>query len=116
MTRDLLVRFVVGGAIVAVFSVFGDLFRPKTFAGIFGAAPSLALATLGLTYLEQGAGYAALEGRSMIAGAVALSIYSLTSGRLALARALPVWLGMGLLWSEWLAVAVALWAIVLRAP
>ena len=37
-------------------------------------------------------------------------------GRLTLSRDLPVWIGMGLLWSEWLVVAVALWALVLRVP
>jgi Protein of unknown function (DUF3147) len=39
------VRFVAGGLIVSLFAVLGDVLRPKSFAGLFGAAPSVALAT-----------------------------------------------------------------------
>ena len=45
---DAVVRFVVGGLAVSAFSVLGDILRPKSFAGLFGAAPSIALATLAL--------------------------------------------------------------------
>ena len=44
------------------------------FAGLFGAAPSVALATLGLTIVTDGKFYAAAEGRSMIAGAIAVFV------------------------------------------
>ena len=69
-----LFRFLVGGALVSIFAVFGDVLRPKSFAGLFGAAPSIAWATLGLTFWRQGAGFAAVEGRSMMVGAVAMAI------------------------------------------
>ena len=46
---QILIRFLVGGAVVSVFALIGDLVKPKSFAGLFGAAPSVALATLGLT-------------------------------------------------------------------
>jgi uncharacterized membrane protein (GlpM family) len=72
------IRFLVGGAIVSLFAVAGDVLRPKGFAGLFGAAPSVALATLALTTLREGTQYAALEARSMMLGAIALAIY--TSG------------------------------------
>lgn len=45
----LLIRFLVGGAIVTVFSLVGEVIGPKSLAGVFGAAPSVALATLPLT-------------------------------------------------------------------
>jgi len=32
----------------------GDGLKPKSFAGLFGTAPSVALATLGLTILVDG--------------------------------------------------------------
>ncbi|MGC2753462.1 MAG: DUF3147 family protein, partial [Candidatus Acidiferrum sp.] len=67
----LIFRFVVGGIIVSIFAILGDLLKPRSFAGLFSAAPSVALATLGLTILTDGKRYAALESRSMIAGAVA---------------------------------------------
>src|ERR1051326_5094347 len=81
---QILARFLVGGAVVSLFAIIGDLLRPKSFAGIFGAAPSVALATLGLTVATHGGAYAALEGRSMMVGAVALLVYSAVLARLLL--------------------------------
>jgi Protein of unknown function (DUF3147) len=69
-------RFLAGGAIVSLFALAGDVLRPKGFAGLFSAAPSVALATLALTAYEEGKAYAALEARSMMLGAVALVIYA----------------------------------------
>jgi hypothetical protein len=46
---QILIRFLVGGAVLSVFAAIGDVLRPKSFAGLFGAAPSVALATLGCT-------------------------------------------------------------------
>ena len=46
---QLVFRFVVGGAIVTLFAALGDVLKPKSFVGLFGAAPSVAMATLGLT-------------------------------------------------------------------
>ena len=71
-----LVRFVIGSAIVSAFAIIGDVVQPKSFAGLFGAAPSVALATLALTVVSDGSSYAAIEGRSMMAGAVAFFIYA----------------------------------------
>jgi hypothetical protein len=36
---ELLIRFCVGGFIVSAFALIPDLFKPKTFAGLFGSAP-----------------------------------------------------------------------------
>jgi Protein of unknown function (DUF3147) len=76
MWKELLFRFLVGGVLVSVFALIGDLFKPKSFAGLFGAAPSVALATLGLTIAREGRAYAAIEARSMMAGAVAFFLYA----------------------------------------
>src|ERR1700710_952998 len=73
---DLLIRFFVGGMVVSVFAILGDIFRPKSFAGLFGAAPSVALATLSLTILHNGKVFASIEARSMMAGAAALMVYA----------------------------------------
>lgn len=75
---EYVLRFLIGGFVVSAFAVLGDILRPKSFAGLFGAAPSIALATLLITLLQMGAGYVALEARSMIIGAVALGVYSWT--------------------------------------
>jgi hypothetical protein len=71
-------RFLIGGIAVSVFAALGDTLRPKSFAGLFGAAPSIALATLLITLSENGGPFAAVEGRSMIVGAFALATYSWT--------------------------------------
>ena len=83
------------------FAAFGDALRPKSFAGLFGAAPSIAVATLLITLSQKGAPFAAVEGRSMILGAFALAAYSwvvcvllkkfLLSSRAATMAALVVW-------------------------
>jgi hypothetical protein len=62
---QILIRFLVGGAVVSVFALIGDVLKPKSFAGLFGAAPSVALATLGLTVATKGAPYAAIVARSI---------------------------------------------------
>ena len=71
-----LVRFIIGGALVSVFAIIGDVLKPKSFAGLFGASPSIALATLLITLSHKGGPFAAVEGRSMIVGAFALAAYS----------------------------------------
>jgi hypothetical protein len=71
-----LVRFLAGGALVASFALLGDLFQPKSFAGLFAAAPSVALATLGLTIHQRGISYGAIEARSMVVGAAAFLVYA----------------------------------------
>ena len=72
---DIVIRFVVGGVFVSAFALIGSVLKPKSFAGLFGAAPSVALGSLALTISKEGTTYAATETRSMIAGAVALLVY-----------------------------------------
>ena len=96
---------------VSIFSVISDLLKPKTFAGLFGAAPSIALATLGLTVLKDGSQYAATEARSMILGAIALAFYAAGVSYVVLRfrfSVLPVSL-VGLL--VWLGIATGLWYV-----
>ncbi len=107
------VRFLVGGIVVSAFAVIADLLKPKSFAGLFGAAPSVALATLGLTLATEGASYAATEARSMMAGAIAFFVYASVVSWLMMRYeiqalwvtvfALPLWLGIAFaIWSLWL--------------
>lgn len=74
---EYLVRFIAGGAVVSAFALIGDLLRPKSFAGLFGAAPSIALVSLSLAAIAHGSEYVMTESKSMIAGATALSAFSL---------------------------------------
>ena len=79
---NLLWRFVLGGAIVSFFALIGDVVRPKRFAGLFGGAPSVALATLALTVAGSGAATASIEARSMILGSVGFVVYACIAQRL----------------------------------
>jgi hypothetical protein len=72
---EYVVRFLVGGVVVSAFAMLGDVLRPKSFAGLFGAAPSVALATLGIAVHRYGADYAARQTWAMTAGAIALAVY-----------------------------------------
>lgn len=108
-----LIRFAVGGVVVSAFALIGDLVRPKSFAGIFGAAPSIALATLTLAVYSEGFSYASTEARSMIIGAASMMIYACLCSRVMWRSSLSVkavTLGGLVLW---LAVALLGWAVFL---
>lgn len=111
---EYLVRFLVGGMVVSAFAVLGDILRPKSFAGLFGAAPSVALATLVLTISKNGKAYAAKETHSMMAGAIAFCIYASCASRLMMRRKLPALAVTSGLIAVWLLAAFGLWFIWLR--
>jgi hypothetical protein len=111
---ELLIRVLTGGAIISVFALAGDVLKPKSFAGLFAAAPSVALASLALTIVNDGAAFAAVEARSMVVGALGFFVYARCCVDLMGTRhqgamsatlcALPVWA----------AVSFTLWALLLR--
>jgi hypothetical protein len=43
----IIVRFLIGGAVVSIFVAIGDVLKPRVSPGLFGAVPSVSLATLG---------------------------------------------------------------------
>lgn len=113
--KDIVIRFLIGGLVVSLFSLISDLLKPKTFAGLFGAAPSVALASLGLTVFLQGREIAAIEAHSMIFGAIALLIYASAMSWIVLRfrmSSLKVFLPGLLLW---LGIAMGLWFLFLGA-
>jgi hypothetical protein len=111
---ELAIRFVLGGLMVSVFAVIGDMLHPKSFAGIFGAAPSVALASLGLTFLTKGIHDASVDGHAMVLGAVALCAYSWVVARLLLRFKWNTIVATASSWLGWLAVAFGLWAATWR--
>jgi uncharacterized membrane protein (GlpM family) len=95
---SLLWRFLLGGTIVSLFALIGDVVRPKRFAGLFGGAPSVALATLALTVAESGAAAASTEARSMIVGSVGFVVYACIAQRLLANGRWPAsWVSIGAL-------------------
>jgi Protein of unknown function (DUF3147) len=109
---EYVVRFLVGGAVVSAFAMLGDMLRPKSFAGLFGAAPSVALATLGIAVYQHGAGYAALQSHTMMAGAVALAVYSVVVCHLLVRAQLGAAPATLLSLVVWLIVAIGLLTLV----
>jgi uncharacterized membrane protein (GlpM family) len=68
-------RMVVGGLLVVAFAVLAELADPKKFAGLFTAAPAVALGSLLITLATKGAGDVRQAALGMIAGAVAMVVY-----------------------------------------
>ena len=111
---QILIRFLVGGAVVSAFAIIGDLLKPKSFAGLFGAAPSVALATLGLTIATEGTPFVATEARSMVAGAIAFTAYaSCVSWVMMRYKLKALWVTVGAI-PLWLGVAFGLWYVCLK--
>jgi uncharacterized membrane protein (GlpM family) len=111
---EILLRLVIGGTVVSIFSLMGSLFKPKSFGGLFGAAPSIALATLGLAITAKGSSYVATEAKSMVAGAIAFFIYA-SSVKILLGRyALSALSATSMLILIWFVAAFSLWALFLR--
>jgi hypothetical protein len=111
---DLIFRFIVGGFIVSLFAVLGDVLKPRSFAGLFAAAPSVALATLGLTILGEGKLYAAAESRSMIVGAIALFVYAFINIQLIMRFKLHALSASISAMPVWLLCAIGTWFLLLR--
>ena len=65
-------KALAGGTLVVAFAVLSDALKPKTFAGLFSAAPSVAVASLGVTTIAFGTGKAAQAAGAMVAGAIGL--------------------------------------------
>jgi len=111
---EMVARFFAGGVLVAVFAVLGEAFTPKSFAGLFAAAPSVALATMLLTLHKHGAAYVAVEARSMMIGAAGLIAYSAACMWTIRRPGMPVWAAAAFCWLVWLAVAFGIGAFVAR--
>jgi len=112
--KDIVFRFLIGGIVVSSFAILGDLFKPKSFAGLFGAAPSVALATLALTVASQGRSYAAIEARSMIAGAIAFFVYAFWVGWVMMRYKPKALMLTSFSILAWLSVAFGLYFVCLR--
>lgn len=88
---ELLWRFLLGGAFVSLFALVGDVLRPKRFAGLFGAAPSVALASLALTVAKSGPPLAAMEARSMILSSLGFILCVWVVARVLATGRWPAW-------------------------
>jgi hypothetical protein len=111
---EALIRFLIGGFVVSAFAIIGSLFKPTSFGGLFGAAPSVALATLALTISQDGRSFAADECRSMMAGALGFCLYSLFVSRLLARFRCPALIATLTAVPLWLLTVFVLWRFLLR--
>ncbi len=70
-------KFLAGGTLVCIFALISQVCKPKQFAGIFSAAPSVLLAGLAITLFAQGTQHAVLTAQGAIAGAFGMIFYCL---------------------------------------
>lgn len=105
-------RALIGGLAVVGFSLVGEAGRPKRFAGLFAAAPSVALASLAITVVQKGAGGTVPYARGMLIGSAGMFAYCLTT--LYTVERLHAMLGSLLAWLAWFVVACGLYLLLGR--
>lgn len=106
------VRALAGGVLVCAFAMLGDALKPKMFAGLFSAAPSVAMASLLVIGLSSGPARDTKNAEGMVAGAVGLACYSLAAAFLVERfGALP---GSVVAWIAWAIPAFAVYWVWLR--
>jgi uncharacterized membrane protein (GlpM family) len=72
----LAIKALLGGSLVLVFALLAQSLDPKRFAGLFSAAPAVALAGLAVTLLDKGGHDAHQSSAGMIAGAAGMAVYA----------------------------------------
>ena len=105
-------KALAGGSLVVVFALLGEMLEPKRFAGLFSAAPSVALASLTITILDKGPDEARQASIGMVVGAVALVVFCVAA-RWTVARYEAAG-GSALACVAWFAVAIGGYLAVLR--
>ena len=108
----ILVKGLVGGTLVLLFALIGEVIRPRSFAGLTSSAPSIATASLLVTLLTSGALMAWNLSLGMIAGAVGLVAWCLAG--IKLVDRFGSVRGAGAATLVWFATVAVLWALFLR--
>ena len=72
---EVVLKALAGGVFVLAFAALAQTISPKRFAGVFSAAPSVALGSLLVTLAFSGAGEVGRSARGMQVGAVAFTVY-----------------------------------------
>jgi len=72
----LALKALAGGGLVLAFALLSETLEPKRFAGLFSAAPAVAIASLAIVLVSKGAHDARENTIGMIAGAVGMICYA----------------------------------------
>jgi hypothetical protein len=100
-----------GGLFVVAFALVSEALKPKRFAGLFSAAPSVALANLAVVVAMKGHAEAIANTRGMVIGAVAFTASAAVGA--AIARRHSVRTATLVVCGSWIAVALPLYLLVL---
>jgi uncharacterized membrane protein (GlpM family) len=76
---EVALKALAGGLFVLLFAALAQTLSPKRFAGVFSAAPSVALGSLLVTAAFKGSHEVALLARGMLIGALAFTVYCLAA-------------------------------------
>jgi hypothetical protein len=104
-------KAVNGGLFVVVFALVSEVLRPKRFAGLFSAAPSVALANLAVIVAAKGHAEAIANARGMVLGALAFMVSAALGAVIARRRGIGI--ATVVVCGAWIAVALPLYALVL---
>jgi uncharacterized membrane protein (GlpM family) len=94
------IKGLAGGLLVVAFALLSQILTPKRFAGLFSAAPAVAIAGLAVALLDKGHHDAHQSAAGMVAGSAGMIAYAATvtpilrrvAARRAAALAMGAWL------------------------
>lgn len=110
----LALRGVAGGSLVVLFALMGEVVKPKAFAGLFAAAPSVALASLVITVMTDSSTKARQASVGMVIGGVGAAASCVIAVG-AIPRLEALWGSVAAV-VGWLAVALGLyWSVFIGA-
>jgi hypothetical protein len=107
-------RGLAGGLLVVAFSLVGEVVKPKAFAGLFAAAPSVAIASLAITTMSETADKARMASVGMVLGGVGMAFCCVVAV-VAIPRLRALW-GSVVAAGGWCVVSLGLyWAVFIGA-
>ncbi len=109
---EILLKAMAGGLLVLAFAALAETISPKPFAGVFSAAPSVALGGLLVTFGFTGAASLVRPSEGMQVGAVAFAVYCVAAA--GLVKVLGAWWGSAAAIGVWAVVAAAGYSLFLR--
>lgn len=108
---EVALKALAGGLLVLAFAALSKGLKPQRFAGVFSAAPSVALGSLAVTLAFTGSKDLATIGAGMAVGATAFVVYCVATAPLV--RRFGAWKGSAAGLLVWAAVAAVGYAAVL---
>jgi len=99
----LAVKALAGGVLVCAFALISESVSPKRFAGLFSAAPAVAIAGLIVVLVDKGAHDARENTLGMLAGCAGMAAYALAA--VVLLRRMSALAASMLALAAWFAVA-----------